>query len=274
MRLVVDLLPIKFCSSTPEDLDHLNIDARHVFAEHFKSGLTGKNENKNLTVDFNAKMIVDSQSLSDDFKKLAIETFDVAVEDQLNLSVNGRNITKDVNRWVAEKTNNRIARLLDDNFIDSSTKLLILNAVYFKGSWAKPFDVEDTFKGDFYNFGNQNSTTKLDFMTQKSQFRTYTDATGAKAKAIEIPFKKQTDGAIKHEMSLVVLMPTEGHVDNLTERLTTSMLNQFLTTLCKQEPARVVLTMPKLRLEKGKYSFCKQFLKINISNIIFNKITS
>lgn len=232
----------------------MNLDARHVFAEHFKAGLAGKSENKNLTVDFNAKMIVDSQSLTDNFKKLAIETFDVAVEDELNLGANGRNITKEVNRWVAEKTNNRIARLLDDNFIDSSTKLLFLNAVYFKGSWAKPFDVEDTFKGDFFNFGNTNSTSKLDFMKQKDTFRTFTDATGAKAKAIEIPFKKQADGAIKHEMSLVVMMPTEGHVDNLTDRLTTPVLNQFLANLCKQEPAQVALTMPKLRMEKGKLS--------------------
>ena len=45
----------------------------------------------------------------------------------------GRQIEKDVNSWVSEKTNNMITDLLQENSLTPDTILVLLNAVYFKG---------------------------------------------------------------------------------------------------------------------------------------------
>ena len=44
----------------------------------------------------------------------------------------GKNAVKVINEWIATKTNNKIEKLFDEPFIPS-TRLVIVNAVYFKG---------------------------------------------------------------------------------------------------------------------------------------------
>ena len=47
---------------------------------------------------------------------------------------------KTINEWVAVKTENFITKLVDSKSLDLGASLMVLNAVYFKGSWDKPFD--------------------------------------------------------------------------------------------------------------------------------------
>merc|ERR1719400_28215 len=47
---------------------------------------------------------------------------------------------KTINDWVAVKTENFITKLVDSKSLDLGASLMVLNAVYFKGSWDKPFD--------------------------------------------------------------------------------------------------------------------------------------
>jgi serine protease inhibitor len=49
-----------------------------------------------------------------------------------------------INEWVAEVTRRRIRDLLPAGTVDPSTRLVLTNAIYFKGEWEKPFDLEET----------------------------------------------------------------------------------------------------------------------------------
>ena len=58
---------------------------------------------------------------------------------------NGNDAATVINKWCAETTNNMIKELVDSNTM-SQSELVIANAIYFKGLFAKPFDKKQTAK--------------------------------------------------------------------------------------------------------------------------------
>jgi len=55
-----------------------------------------------------------------------------------------------INRWVAARTNDRIRQLLGPRTIDEMTRFVLVNAIYFKGSWAESFRKSATKKATFH----------------------------------------------------------------------------------------------------------------------------
>ncbi len=51
---------------------------------------------------------------------------------------------KQINHWVEQKTRGKIPDLLPAGSVDSMTRLLLVNAIYFKGSWLHAFDPKKT----------------------------------------------------------------------------------------------------------------------------------
>ncbi|NXC49287.1 SPB6 protein, partial [Penelope pileata] len=51
---------------------------------------------------------------------------------------------KEINDWVGEKTEGKIQKLLAEGIINSMTRLVLVNAIYFKGNWEKKFHTEMT----------------------------------------------------------------------------------------------------------------------------------
>ncbi|NWS23370.1 ILEUA inhibitor, partial [Pachyramphus minor] len=56
---------------------------------------------------------------------------------------------KQINGWVEEKTEGKIQNLLAEGILDSLTRLVLVNAIYFKGNWEKQFDKERTRERPF-----------------------------------------------------------------------------------------------------------------------------
>src|SRR5262249_28583716 len=46
---------------------------------------------------------------------------------------------KRINAWVAKQTRDRIKNLIPPNAVDKRTRLVVANAIYFKGQWVQPF---------------------------------------------------------------------------------------------------------------------------------------
>ncbi|NXK52210.1 SPB6 protein, partial [Chauna torquata] len=61
--------------------------------------------------------------------------------DFVNAAENSR---KQINGWVEERTEGKIQNLLAEGILDSMTRLVLVNAIYFKGNWEKKFDKERT----------------------------------------------------------------------------------------------------------------------------------
>ena len=68
-----------------------------------------------------------------------------------------------VNNFCSENTNGKIDKIINE--IDPKTVLMLINAIYFKGTWMEKFSASDTKKMDFVNY--DKTKIKVDTMYQK-----------------------------------------------------------------------------------------------------------
>ncbi|XDV39601.1 hypothetical protein PO909_008818 [Leuciscus waleckii] len=73
-----------------------------------------------------------------------------------------------INKWVEKKTQEKIKNLVSKANITENTKLVLVNAIYFKGNWEKKFPKEATRDGQFKL--NKIQTKPVKMMHQKSMF--------------------------------------------------------------------------------------------------------
>jgi serpin B len=69
-----------------------------------------------------------------------------------------------INQWVADKTNGHIEDVLPEGEINSDTRLVLTNAIYFKGQWAVPFE---DYWTDWEDFTRSDGTTVETVMMQR-----------------------------------------------------------------------------------------------------------
>ena len=72
-----------------------------------------------------------------------------------------------INQWVEEETNNKIQKLIAPESLGPLTKLVLVNAIYFKGDWEVKFDKSKTSKGDFHVSPTKIVQTDLMFSSEK-----------------------------------------------------------------------------------------------------------
>jgi serpin B len=73
-----------------------------------------------------------------------------------------------INAWVANLTNNYIKNLITPGLINDQTRVILTNAIYFKGLWENAFDPSITHPGDF-TLDNGN-VIKVPLMSQSHSF--------------------------------------------------------------------------------------------------------
>ena len=79
-----------------------------------------------------------------------------------------------INSWVREITGDKLPDLLPENSLNTNTKLVIVNAVYFHGFWKHAFDPSLTEKRDFSVFIDKSKeTVQVDMMSQEGTFELY-----------------------------------------------------------------------------------------------------
>ncbi|XP_031779676.1 antichymotrypsin-2 isoform X1 [Nasonia vitripennis] len=93
---------------------------------------------------------VDSNfQLRDCFMSKSQEYYQTSVEKMI--FQNSDVAANQINEWVKEKTKNKILNIISSNDIDKYTKVILINALYFKSSWLNPFESQFTEKRKFFN---------------------------------------------------------------------------------------------------------------------------
>jgi serpin B len=101
-----------------------------------------------------------------------------------------------INAWVAERTADKIKDLLTPGAV-ANAALVLVNAIYFKGTWEAQFDPAMTEDGPFNLLSGDEKT--LPMMRRSGKYRYYEDET---LQAIRLPF----DG---EQTSMIVVLPRE-----------------------------------------------------------------
>jgi serpin B len=154
-----------------------------------------------------------------------------------------------INNWVEERTNDKIKDLIPTGAIDAYTRLVLTNAIYFKGDWAVQFDEKDTHEADFKV--NSEKTVKAQMMSLSGESFNYTVTDTAQI--IELPYKGD-------DLSMLILLPKEDCLDSLEESISTENLNLWRSNLKEKE---IDVHMPKFKLET-KYSMSDTLKKMGM----------
>lgn len=115
---------------------------------------------------------------------------------------NPENSRKLINDWIEQKTHGKITNLLVEGTVSALTRLVITNAIYFKGNWVSEFKKGHTKGMDFY-FAT-NKSIKASMMYQKGDFIYSQNPT---YKVLVLPY-------VGCNVKMVVVLPNE--VDGLS----------------------------------------------------------
>ncbi|MDD2764428.1 MAG: serpin family protein [Opitutaceae bacterium] len=139
-----------------------------------------------------------------------------------------------INVWVADKTRNKIPELIGAGMLDTQTRMVLVNAIYFKGRWAGPFEPRLTRPASF--FLAPTRSVEVPTMHRTSKLRTVAlDG----LRLIELPYSGQT-------ISLVILLPDASVGLAAIERdLTPEKLGPWLTRFDAAGKVEVALALPR-----------------------------
>jgi len=122
-----------------------------------------------------------------------------------------------INTFIEEQTANRIKDLIPAGFLDANTKLVLTNAIYFKGTWIWEFDKADTREQDFMTTPTNAVKTPMMYMKNDKAKFNYADV--GNLQILELPYKGD-------EISMLVLLPTE-NLNAIEPSLTTEKLKAW-----------------------------------------------
>jgi len=127
-----------------------------------------------------------------------------------------------INDWVSDVTNGKIEDLMKPGSITPLTRLVLANAMYFKGTWKVQFDKACTTDLPFYRL--DGSQVQVPVMGMQECFP-YTN--GTDFQAIELPYTGDA-------LSMVIFLPREGMFENFEARLSIGQLDAILAQLCSE----------------------------------------
>jgi serpin B len=139
-----------------------------------------------------------------------------------------------INKWVEEQTENRIVDLIPQGAINSLTRLVLTNAVYFNAAWQYQFEEGATAPGTFYL--TDGKTVAVPMMHQTESFGYWKSSD---LEAIELPY----DG---NELSMVILLPKLEEFETFQNGVDSQTLRNAIDGM---QWTRVALAMPKFEIE-------------------------
>ena len=158
-----------------------------------------------------------------------------------------------INNWVAQVTENKIKDLINKDMIDSYTKLLLINAIYFKGNWMNKFNAKNTLKDDFHS--SNNTFAQVDMMSiVEKKFNYKYNPLGLQAETLELPYSGEA-------ISMTIILPNQGvDVQNIIQNLNETIINEVLNSDSYKQKVKVFI--PKFKIQSKLEVFIFKFLKI------------
>ncbi|KAG7461164.1 hypothetical protein MATL_G00207150 [Megalops atlanticus] len=144
---------------------------------------------------------------------------------------------QEINKYIAKKTHDKIPEVMTS--VESDTLLVLLNYIFFRGKWEKPFDPKDTHKADFH----VDDTTKVtvDMMMRTGLFEYYYDRNNH-TEVLMLPYQGNA--------SMMILLPSKGKIKHVESIISKEYIRHWHKSLFGSS---VDVFMPKFSAS-GSYS--------------------
>jgi serine protease inhibitor len=140
-----------------------------------------------------------------------------------------------INQWTEHATRGRIKKLFEQ--LEPNTRMVLVNAIYFKAPWTDQFKVTDTRVEPFTRADGSTVTVPIMSRTGSYTFRRDADLI-----AVEAPYANEA-------FSMVLVRPASGSLSALEARLNPEWWSSLIASM---QEGRISLRMPKFKIEYGK----------------------
>jgi serpin B len=158
-----------------------------------------------------------------------------AALEEVDFAGNPDGVRGTINRWVEKQTADKIKDLIKPGMLAADTRLVLTNAIYFKGSWADPFKKELT-KDEPFHQGSAGEKITVSMMHRSGGYRYAEDDT---AQILELPYAK-------NEVSMVIVLPRKIEQQAALEK---SMDAKWLSdAVGRLRPRQVQVALPRFKM--------------------------
>ncbi|XP_013796441.1 alpha-1-antiproteinase-like [Apteryx mantelli] len=157
---------------------------------------------------------------------------------------------RQINNYVKEKTKGKIPELI--GHLDRSTMMVLVNYIYFKAAWEKPFDPEYTYEDGF--FVNINASVSVNMMRRETNYNSYYDQ-DLSCEVVELPYQGTTRA--------LFILPDDGKMKQVEDALSKETICKWDNKL---ETRRVNLHLPRISIS-GSYDVEKLFKEMGITDV-------
>ncbi|XP_053317119.1 serpin I2 [Spea bombifrons] len=164
-----------------------------------------------------------------------------------------------ISGWVDMQTNGKIRNLFSSEDIGPLTKIVLVNAIYFKGEWKHKFVPDATRLEEFKV--KRGVTAKIPVMRLRLKTKLgYFSANNLNYQVLELPYKGDA-------LSLFLALPSQNvEIGDLEKLMTTSVMKDWFTALNTEE---VEVALPRFKIEH-KVDLKGSLLKMNVTDL-FNQ---
>lgn len=141
---------------------------------------------------------------------------------------------KTINTWVEEQTKDKIKDLIPPGSLDRLTRLVLTNAIYFKGNWAKQFEKDRTREAPFTLSGDEKVDVPM--MNQTERFGYFRSEN---LQMLELPY-------VDNELSMIIFLPKEPDgLGRFEKQLNFENLSEWLGRLRR---TKVIVSVPRFKI--------------------------
>jgi serpin B len=155
-----------------------------------------------------------------------------------------------INNWAAKQTHNRIMNAVPPSAITAQTRLIVVDAIYFKAAWENEFRKSSTSDQPFFLEGKDPVQIPLMQLRESCNY-----VENETLQAVELPYRG--------DFSLVVLLPRKREgLSDLEKSLTATSLDGWMKQMARQS---VQVFLPKFRTV-GEYELNQPLAKLGMTD--------
>ncbi|NXJ86265.1 OVAL protein, partial [Trogon melanurus] len=161
-----------------------------------------------------------------------------------------------INSWVESQTDGKIKNILQPSSVDPQTKIVLVNAIYFKAFWEKAFKDEDTQAVPFKITEQESKPVRM--MYQIGSFKVAAIA-AEKIKILELPYASG-------QLSMLVLLPDDiSGLQQLEKKISYEKLTEW-TSSSVMEEKKIKVYLPHMKFEE-KYNLTSILMTLGITDL-------